>query len=174
MTFPGPKMPKISHSSERYSTRHMAEDTKAPHTLLTVSFRIILKILADRPENVHVYYNGLGQPEVPDGTITCGNQFRSVSFKPSPHQGRQQPTQLHRHQGLHLARHHRTHLQEYPRHYRRPPFLPSWIPSASTTWYLPFRSLASIPILFCPSFHQSSPPTFLPRSNIKSANTWST
>ena len=76
---------------------------------------------------------GLGQPEVPDGTITCGNQFRSVSFKPSPHQGRQQPTQLHRHQGLHLARHHRTHLQEYPRHHRRPPFLPSWIPSASTS-----------------------------------------
>jgi len=54
-----------------------------------------------------------------------------------------------------------------------PPFMPCCIPPSSETWYIPFRSLSSIPILICPSFHQSSPPTFLARSNVKPANTWS-
>jgi len=145
--------------------------------------------------------------------ITCGNQFRSVSFKPSPHQGCQQPTQPHQHQGLQLARYQRTHPQNpyfmtcsrpmsnsaiaYPNNVPsqplqlsmaspnpallssipstswNPPFLPSCIPASSAKWYFPFHPLASIPILICPFFHRPSTPTFVARSNVKPANTWS-
>jgi len=121
---------------------------------------------------------------------------------------RQQPTQPHRHQGLQLAGHQRTHPHNPYFLTCSRPMSDSAIPYSNSVASQPastehrlsslqyprlghhgthhfcpidFRpplkhgiSIASTLILVCPSFHRSSPPTFLARSNVKPANTWST